>query len=135
MPKKVISIVLALTIVISLFTIIPIHGSAATEYEAVGASGGSIGNCRWSYDDGTLTISGDGSMYEYYWNGWEKTIKDSVTTVIIEEGVTDIRARAFRKFNNLTEITIPKSVKQIGEDAFDYCDNLKNVFIADIDAW
>lgn len=43
---------------------------------------------------------------------------DSISSVVIPAGATRIGARAFADCENLTEITIPYTVKQIADDAF-----------------
>ena len=57
-----------------------------------------------------------------------------LTNVIIPDSVTNIGRWAFRG-SSLTRITIPNSVTRIEEVAFDYCENLKGVYISDISAW
>ena len=71
----------------------------------------------------TLTISGTGAMKDY--NGfinlpWGGHIH-SLTTVIIEEGVTVIGSCAFQLFMNLSDISFPKTLKSISESAFEGC--------------
>ena len=82
-----------------------------------------------SEDRGTLTISGTGAMMEDYsswaWGGFNTTI----TTVIIEVGVTYIGSGAFRGFINLTSITIPNSVTSIGGQVFWGCTGLTSITI------
>lgn len=51
-----------------------------------------------------------------------------MTDVVIPEGVTEIKACAFR-YANITSVTIPDSVTSIGLYAFDGCDNLKTIRI------
>jgi len=82
---------------------------------------GTLGdNTRWSYKDGTLTISGEGSMGEnenFSALPWYDYLSD-IHTVVIEEGVTDIFNMAFAYTDNLTAVTIPASVEYIDSWAF-----------------
>ena len=55
----------------------------------------------------------------------------SVTSIVIEEGVTSIGDYAFENCDNLTSITIPGNVESIGESAFYNCDNLTDVTLQD----
>ena len=92
-------------------------------------------NLTWKlYEDGTLTISGTGTMkdYDYYNNPSPASQKkDSVKKVVIEDGVTSIRNSAFYDCNSLTSITIPNSVTSIGELAFSGCNSLTSITIPD----
>ena len=46
----------------------------------------------------------------------------------IPEGITNIRGMAFRHCIHLTNVTLPKSLREIdGHDIFSACDNLENV--------
>ena len=81
--------------------------------------------------DGTLTISGTGSMRN--WAGiiappW-RDIRDGIHTVIINYGVTSIGNETFSGFRSLTSITIPNSVISIGERAFQGCIGLTSITI------
>lgn len=77
----------------------------------------------WSLTSGgALTISGTGAMKNYGdtdevpWN----SNKSSITSVVIESGVTTIGEFAFSECANLASVSIPASVTTIGDDAF-YC--------------
>ena len=63
--KKAISVLLCLCLALSVFTVVPFAASAAevTE-ETVGATSGTTGSCRWTLDNGALTISGNGAMVD-----------------------------------------------------------------------
>ena len=50
------------------------------------------------------------------------------TSVVIEDGVTEIEEYQFRNFSSLVSIEIPTSVTKIKNDAFAYCDALENVY-------
>ena len=79
------------------------------------------------YEDGvltdwTLTISGEGEMPDFGGAGypvcpWENE-KQKIKKVIIEEGVTNIGKSAFRGCSELAEVHISKTVKKIGDSAF-----------------
>ena len=109
-------------------------------------------NLKWHLtDDGVLTISGKGEMYDYQFDSrpWQNhivkrlIIGDSVTTigefafygcrsltsVAIPNSVTTISKRAFRDCSSLTSVTIGNSVTTIGDGAFGDCSSLTSVTI------
>ena len=123
MKKRIISMVLALSMLISFM---PIIASAAT-------SGTCGDNLTWTFDNGTLTISGTGEMEDYYWEEnhrapWFKN-RESIKNVVIEEGATNISTYAFYCCSNLINITISNSVTNIESDAFATCSSLTNITI------
>lgn len=91
---------------------------------SVQAESGTCGtNLTWVYDNGTLTISGTGEMDSYEYLGaldapWYNSLKSSITTVVVEEGVTSIGARAFKYLENMTSVSLPSTVTSIGSYAF-----------------
>jgi len=72
----------------------------------------------------TVTVSGNGPMADYTYEGNRPWTLASITDIIIEEGVTHIGAYAFIESqevsnpSNVVRITIPVSVTSIGENAF-----------------
>ena len=79
-------------------------------------------NLKWHLtDDGVLTITGKGKMYDYSdsrpW-GWGYP---DIKRIIIGDGVTTIGRSAFEDCSSLTSVTIPNSVTTIGNSAFSYC--------------
>lgn len=87
----------------------------------------------------------DGVLWEYLGNGGEVVVPegvtsiryraftehgDSVTSVILPEGVTEIESEAFSSCG-LYSITIPSTTTYIGRSAFDYCRNLQSINIPD----
>lgn len=141
MKKKALSLLLALVMCLGL---LPVTAFAATgDYS--GACGDGV-SYRFDSATGTLTISGSGKMeredyydgfglsgphYVPYWP-WESENaafdgRDLVTSVVIEEGVTNVGDNAFRGFKKLTRVTIPGSVTSIEGSAFWECPNLATV--------
>ncbi len=103
-------------------------GNTATEYDS---TSGYYKNLTWTLDNaGTLTISGSGVMADYgWWSSPWYAHADSITTVTIESGVTNIADYAFRGCSKLTSITIPSGVTSIGDSAFHGCSKLTSITI------
>lgn len=120
MKKKLLSIVLALSM---LCAFVPLVASAEV------ATSGTCGeNLTWTLgEDGTLTISGTGDMYDYYNDFFGQS---KIKNVIIKNGVTSIGNRAFNYCRSLTSIKIPNSVKSIGDSTFEDCSSLTSVEIS-----
>jgi hypothetical protein len=78
-------------------------------------------------NDRTLIISGTGSMIAAPWYD----VKDSITNVIIEDGVTVIGPGSFLNSANLTSVTLPNSVTHIAPGTFSDCPNLTSLTIDD----
>lgn len=142
--KKITAIILSAML---LLCSLPITSFAA-EYE------GECGrNMRWSLTDGMLEITGSGEMTEYPdsedipWNNY----CESITKVVIADGVTSVSSYAFASCTNLKEAVLPPSltelsmgmfsgcgfesfnipdtVERIGRGAFNYCTSLESVSI------
>ncbi|MCD7903072.1 MAG: leucine-rich repeat protein [Oscillospiraceae bacterium] len=87
-------------------------------------------NATWTLKNGVLTISGTGDMEDYDVTPWS-TLWESITDVVVEDGITSIGDVAFVGCINLTSVAIPDSVISIGENAFSSCMSLANVTIPD----
>ena len=117
---------------VSLFLV----STAANAEETIVASGTCGDNLTWVLtEDGTLTISGTGNMYDYnsdlYPDGavpWADCIH-KITSVSIESGVTSIGDWAFSDCWALTEVTISEGVASIGDSAFYSCESLTEITI------
>ncbi len=126
MKKRGLSLLLALCMLLSVFSALPITASAAS-------SGQCGDNVYWTLDDdGTLTISGTGDMWDWSVNENNKspwTDNENIKNVIIESGVTRIGREAFVNCNCLKDVKIPDGVTGIGQEAFIYCSQLSNINI------
>ncbi|MGM9551822.1 MAG: leucine-rich repeat protein [Clostridia bacterium] len=126
--KKLVSIILVALMVLSF---VPSVGAAYVAY-----SGTCGDNVTWELDDeGVLTISGIGAMDDYSWSSsdlrapWSK-YRSVIEKVIIRNGVTRIGESAFdgESYSYLTEVTIPDSVKSIGNYGFYACSFISDVY-------
>ena len=87
-------------------------------------------NLTWHFtDNGVLTISGKGKMYDYSDNNRAPWSKSDIKRIIIGEGITTIGGYAFEYCRFLTSVTIPNSVTKIGSGAFYNCSALTSVTI------
>lgn len=126
--KKIISLIISTVIFISAMS----TGMCAF---AASASGKCGDNATYTYNDGTLTISGSGPMYnaEYdaatyiNWDWVENALE--VNNVVINKGITAIGAYAFEALNISGQVTIPDGVTSIGLGAFTYNTGLTAVSI------
>ena len=90
----------------------------------------------WTLEDGTLTISGTGAMYNFSYPDYAPwySSHSSIKTVDIKQGVTSIGDWAFYWCSSLTSVTIPSSVTSIGYYAFYGCDSLTDVYYSGSEA-
>ena len=112
------------------FSLVPVTAMAVS----VVGSGTCGTNVTWSLtSDGVLTISGTGAMTDIPPYAQSETVtlvdppqpwqssRNKIYSVVITEGVTSIANYAFYDCKYLKSITIPGSVKRIGESAFKSC--------------
>lgn len=91
------------------------------------SSGGAGKGIKWRLDKGVLTISGSGEMKNF---GKDRPwISSTVEKLVVEEGITYIGANLCRDSKNLISVSLPSSLKSIGESAFDNCRNLPDIHI------
>lgn len=125
MKKKLIAWLLVICMAISLLP-------AAALADTAPKSGKCGDNVTWVFsDDGTLTISGKGKMWDYgtSTHGDAPWAYIGVKNVVVNDGVTTIGEQAFAGLFYLESASIPKSVNNIGRQAF-RGSNLKSVTIA-----
>ena len=89
-------------------------------------------NVFYSYDVSTqtLTIYGEGAMYDYdSFNAVKPPFPNATKYIIIEPGVTRIGDMAFWGNTNLISVSIPNSVTSIGYSSFFGCSSLSSLTI------
>jgi hypothetical protein len=77
-------------------------------------------NAHWSYADGTLSITGEGEMWDYtnLPRPWDEFLPQ-IYHVVVSEGITRIGGSAFASMNAQT-VTLPSTLREIGLGAFRY---------------
>ena len=140
MKQRIFAMLLSLAM---LFTLVPTAFAAGNESQSTAMNGtcGATGNgsnvtrkLTQNNEDNknptyTLTISGSGDMANlnkstetenisdgagtYPW----ANLKDSITNIVIEDGVTSIGSKAFIAYTNVTSVSIGKDVSEIGVGA------------------
>ncbi|MBQ2680067.1 MAG: leucine-rich repeat protein [Firmicutes bacterium] len=126
MKKKITALAVA---VIMAFLVLPVCAFAET-----GICGE---NAQWALTpDGTLTISGTGSIKDYKATYTGEAIdgaapwiehRDRVREIVIQDGITKIGEYSFMGMGNAVKLTIPESVTEIAGYAFDGCYNLESL--------
>ena len=121
MKKRMVSILLAALMIVGLLPTM-VFAEAIKPEDATWLVNEGDNNVwyKLTESDTVLTIGGEGAMPDYS-NGkdrpWYSDAK-SITSVVIEDGVTVIGKRAFLNFVNVTELTVPESVKKVSAYAF-----------------
>lgn len=127
MKKRLLSMILALSMML---TFLPVN--AITALAANNSCGANLTyELTQNTDDPgtyTLTIRGEGAMYDYSsstvpWNAQ----KSKITSVVIGNGVTSIGNYAFEDCSALKKLDIPQSVTEIGSKAFRGCSALTSL--------
>ena len=102
---------------------------------ALAGNNGTIGdNLRWSFADGTLTISGNGEMEHaegnsgYAWGTDNQSLdRNSIKKIVVEEGVTTLGEYIFWDCESLTEVKLPKTLTTLRKQCFKSCTSLKSI--------
>ncbi|MBQ6552635.1 MAG: leucine-rich repeat protein [Clostridia bacterium] len=90
---------------------------------AAAAESGSCGDgLTWTFDNGVLTVGGEGAMTDYYANSPDDMppwVELPVTSIVVEEGVTSLGVNAFAYFTagSVESISLPASLTEIGYGA------------------
>lgn len=99
-------------------------------WEKSGLASGTWGDLSWMIgNDGCLTITGNGTMKYLGYGSTDAWLayKDSITKIIINNGVTSVSEFAFGECSKLSSVALPSSMTTIGMGAFYECTNLKKI--------
>lgn len=128
--RKGFALVMAMLIVSSVFTVMPLTSSAKTKYKvqpyayANFPTRGTCGtNAKYTLKNSVLTITGTGEIKKNAFKG-----KTGFKSVVIKSGITSIGEDAFDR-SYVKNVTLPNTLKTIGAGAFYPCYDLKSVKI------
>ena len=93
---------------------------------------GTFGKFAWTLEDGTLTISGEGILPNYYpaagKENWQ-AYNEEITELILEEGITGTGFMSFSDCTALETVTLPESLTVLGQYSFRNCTALESIAI------
>lgn len=84
---------------------------------------------EWTYEDGTLTVSGTGQMENFEDKAPWDEYRDSITKVVISDGITHVGDNAFRNYDAITEVEFGTGLTTLGKGSFLSCDNLERIHL------
>lgn len=118
-------IMAVLLAIVFLASVVPVASAA----DVSGECGQGV---SWELKNGTLTISGEGTMKNYgeFSPAPWMDHKEKINAVNVENGVTNVGDFAFFDLQNLTSVNIAGTVKTIGMYAFYGCSSLKMVSLS-----
>ena len=124
--KKILSVILVVTLMGSAIAGLGTHAFAATNGES--------GDLKWALsDDGTFTVNGTGYGANYSLTSYApwSTSRSSIQKMIVQEGVQAIGDYWFYNCSAATSVELPDSLVKIGANGFRGCSKLENVTIPD----
>ena len=108
--------------------------SIAKSYGLKFVGEGSVGSIMYRYQDGVMTLYGEGSTPDYTMSQgglpWNE-IKGKIKKVVVSEGVEGLGNYLFYGCEALEEIVLHEGLVRIGKFAFGGCTSLKNIEIPD----
>ena len=110
-------------------TTVPTVPVSTTVPATAGDWSGADASIRWEVNGDKLTISGKGDLKAIRtWADvpWKAQLTE-LKTVEVAAGVTSLPDYAFYDCENLTKVSLPKSLKSIGVQAFENCVSLETV--------
>ena len=84
---------------------------------------------EWTYEDGTLTVSGSGPMENFEALAPWDDYRGEITKAVISDGITTVGDNAFRDYDALQEVSIGNNVTTLGKGSFLGCDALVRIHL------
>ena len=119
--KRILSLTLILCFILGIFSIIPASAADFTvgDYEYVIKDDGTLEIVKYNGKESVITIPVKANNYNVTSIGKKAFERNmDITKVIIPEGITNLSGYVFYSCYNLTEVSLPDSIKEVGEDCF-----------------
>ena len=117
----------AIALALLLPTLLPQGKAFATDV----TSGSLSETIVWQYENGTLTITGEGDI-----NGWDnnsaapwRVYWKDITKIVIGEGIRTTGSHSFMGLSEAKDIQLPSTLEQISFGSFGYCIALEQIEI------
>lgn len=124
--KKIISVILSVTLLLSVFAGMSMTANAAVR-------DGTTGDLTWTLDTNTgeFRLSGTGRGDNYANSALNRApwylYRTQIKSVVVESGVIQIGAYSFYNCSNLTSVTMADTVDTIGDCCFRSCTSLTGI--------
>ena len=123
MKKRIVALLIVLCLVCGMVPAV----------SAEDVTSGTWDNITWSFSNGVLTISGEGDMaYEIDGDHLYNQLypySDETTKIVVEEGITSLCRGIFCEFRYTTEVSLPSTLTKIDSEAFAICYSLDEITI------
>ena len=130
MKKKLLTLLLSIVVILTSTVTVFADGTGtqSSPWE-IGASGNESGVTAY-LDGDVLYINGSGQMKSQAVGSWPwYSVKDTITTAVIADGITNIGKSVLRECSNLSAVSIPNSVTTIDSTTFYEDTNLANIVL------
>ena len=117
-----------IAVLLSALLLMPLHVYAEGS-ETPDASGMCGENMTWELYGNELIISGTGTMTEYGTGAPWRSYANTVTSLVLKEGISSVSAYAFYNMKKIPSVTIPASCLSVGAFAFQGCTGLQSAVI------
>ncbi|MCQ2070796.1 MAG: leucine-rich repeat domain-containing protein, partial [archaeon] len=108
--------------------------AAALAVSVAEPSQADTGDFAYTLEDGVLTLTGTGPMPDYHrasdspWYG----LKGTITSVVVDEGISSIGMNAFYTCGALKSVSLPSTLASIGDKAFYQCYSLEDIDLSSV---
>lgn len=126
------SLLLCFCILLSLLPTVALANDVAVATSGTCGAEGNESNVTWTFENGTLTISGTGAMKDFTVKGQndERPWKDYISNItkgIVTHGVTNVGNRTFYNCSNMASVELADGITSITGGAFENCTSLTSL--------